>query len=189
MANFIRKHWAAVAVVALLAAMVAVLRLEGRRWFCECEDIRMWIADAYGAHTSQHLFDPYSLTHLLHGLIFYWALKWLVPQWTWQARLFTSTVIEVLWEIIENSPWVIERYRQATAALGYEGDSVVNVVGDVLACTLGFAVARQLGWRGSLALFFAVEIGLLFWIRDNLTLNVVMLFFPIEAIKNWQTAQ
>lgn len=94
----------------------------------------------------------------------------------------------MLWEIVENSPWVVDRYRQATAALGYEGDSVVNVVGDVLACTLGFAVARRLGWRGSLALFFAVEIGLLFWIRDNLTLNVVMLFFPVEAIKNWQTA-
>ena len=186
-ASWIKRHWAAIAVAAITAAMVLVVRLEGRVWFCECRTLLFWIADAYSSHTSQHLFDPYSLTHLQHGLIFYWLLAWLAPRASWQTRLVAATAIEAAWEIVENSEFTINRYREATAALGYTGDSVINSLGDVLSCVLGFAIAGKIGWRWTLALFVGIEAGLVLWIRDSLLLNVLMLFYPIEAVKDWQT--
>jgi Protein of unknown function (DUF2585) len=186
--SWLRKHWAAIAVAIVVALTTLVVRLEGRLWFCKCGELLFVVAQAWSSHTSQHLFDPYSLTHLQHGLIFYWALVWLAPRWTWQTRLVAATAIEAAWEIVENSALVINRYRDATAALGYEGDTVVNVLGDLLACVVGFAVARRLGWKWSLALFLVIEVGLLLLIRDSLGLNVLMLFAPIEAIKQWQMA-
>ena len=184
---WIKRHWAALAVTAITAAMVLVVRLEGRVWFCECRTLLFWIADAYSSHTSQHLFDPYSLTHLQHGLIFYWLLAWLAPRASWQTRLVAATAIEAAWEIVENSEFTINRYREATAALGYTGDSVINSLGDLLSCVLGFAIAGRIGWRWTLALFVGIEAGLVLWIRDSLLLNVLMLFYPIEAVKDWQT--
>jgi hypothetical protein len=184
---WIKRHWAALAVTAITAAMVLVVRLEGRVWFCECGTLLFWIADAYSSHTSQHLFDPYSLTHLQHGLIFYWLLAWLAPRASWQTRLVAATAIEAAWEIVENSEFTINRYREATAALGYTGDSVINSLGDLLSCVLGFAIAGRIGWRWTLALFVGIEAGLVLWIRDSLLLNVLMLFYPIEAVKDWQT--
>ena len=186
---WIKKHWAALAVLAITAAAIFVIRLEGRVWFCDCGQLRFVIARAYSKHTSQHLSDPYTLTHLLHGLIFYWALIWLVPRGSWQTRMVLSTAIEALWEIVENSAFVINRYREATAALGYMGDSVVNACGDILACVIGFALAGRIGLRWSIVLFVAIEIGLLITIRDSLLMNVVMLFFPLESLKQWQLNQ
>jgi hypothetical protein len=184
-----KRHWAALAVAAVTALLVLVVRLEGRVWFCECRTLLFWIADAYSSHTSQHLLDPYSLTHLQHGLIFYWALLWLAPRASWQTRLVAATAIEAAWEIVENSEFVINRYRDATAALGYTGDSVINSLGDLLACVLGFAIAGKIGWRWTLALFIGIEAGLVLWIRDSLLLNVLMLFYPLEAVKDWQTGE
>jgi hypothetical protein len=188
-ADWFRRHWAAVAVTLIVAMTILVVRLEGRIWFCKCGDLLFVVAQAYSSHTSQHLSDPYSLTHLQHGLVFYWVLLWLAPRWTWQSRLVGATAIEAAWEMVENSALVINRYRDATAALGYEGDSVVNVLGDLLACVLGTAVANRLGWRGSLALFVAIEVGLLIAIRDSLLMNVLMLFYPVEWLKQWQMGQ
>lgn len=178
--------WGAIAVV-MMATWFA-LRLEGRRIWCKCRTPHAFIADAYSEHTSQHLLDPYSFSHVLHGVIFFWALAWLAPWASNGARLVVSTAIEAGWEILENSRWVIDRYRETTAALGYEGDSVVNSMGDVACCVAGYLLAKQIGWKWSIAVFFVVELGLLATIRDNLTLNVIMLLWPIEAIKNWQTA-
>jgi hypothetical protein len=186
--TWLRKHWAAVAVTIIVVVTTLVVRLEGRRWFCTCGELLFIVAQAWSSHTSQHLLDPYSLTHLQHGLIFYWALIWLAPRSSWQARLVAATAIEAAWEMVENSTFVIDRYREATAALGYEGDTVVNVLGDLLACVVGFAVAQRLGWMGLLVLFLVIEVGLLILIRDSLGLNVLMLFAPIEAIKHWQLA-
>ena len=183
---WVKKHWAAVAVALIVALTTLVVRLEGRIWFCKCGEQLFVVADAYSSHTSQHLLDPYSLSHVQHGLAFYWALMWLAPRWSWQARLVASTAIEAAWEMTENSAFVINRYREATAALGYTGDSVVNVMGDVLSCVVGFAVARRLGWRGSLVLFTVLEVGMVIAIRDSLLLNILMLFYPLEAIKQWQ---
>ena len=183
---WMKKHWAALAVTVVVIVTTVVIRLEGRRWFCECENLRFVIASAWSSHTSQHLFDPYSLSHVQHGLVFFWALLWLAPKLSWQARLVAATAIEAGWEMLENSQFIVNRYRDATAALGYEGDSAVNVLGDVIACVLGFAVARRLGWRGTLVLFFGIEIGLVLAIRDSLLLNILMLFYPLEAVKQWQ---
>lgn len=183
---WIKNHWAALAVTAIVAFTTLVVRLEGQPWFCKCGELLFVVANAWSPHTSQHLFDPYSLTHLQHGMVFYWALLWLAPRVSWQGRLVAATAIEAAWEMAENSPLVIQRYRDATAALGYEGDSVVNVLGDLLSCVLGFALASRLGGGGSLALFFTIEAGLLMLIRDSLLMNVLMLFYPVESLKLWQ---
>lgn len=186
--NRIKQHWAALAILAIVAATAVVNRLDGRIWFCECRQLRFVIANAWCDHTSQHLLDPYSLTHLQHGLIFFWALLWLAPRASQQTRLVLATAIEALWEVVENTPFVIDRYRERTAALGYAGDSVVNSLGDVLACVIGFALAGKIGWRWSLVLFIAIELLLLTTIRDSLLMNVLMLFFPLESLKQWQMA-
>lgn len=182
-----RVSWVRPLILAgLLLVTIGILRLEGRRWWCACEEIRFWISDPNSSHCSQHLFDPYALTHLLHGVFLCGMLAILFPRLTLE-RSFTATVaLEALWEIIENSPFVIDRYRTATAALGYEGDSIVNSVGDIASCAFGWAVARRLGWRRSMILWVAIELLLVVWIRDNLFLNVVMLLHPIEAVKQWQ---
>jgi hypothetical protein len=188
-ASWIARHWAAIAVTAIVAATAAIMRLEGRIWFCECQQLLFVVAEAWSSHTSQHLLDPYSLSHLQHGLVFYWALIWLMPRTSWQARLVVSTAIEASWEITENSEFVINRYREATASLGYAGDSIVNSLGDVLSCVVGFALAGRIGWRWSLVVFVGIEGAMLVWIRDSLLLNVLMLFHPVETVKQWQMAR
>src|SRR5262245_30206090 len=172
-----------VAAVLLLAQAIA-LHLEGMSPWCKY-GLGFW--SWVNTHcTSQQFVDPYSLTHVLHGVIFYWALRLLAsrlaPRWAFVVAL----AIEMAWEILENSPWVIERYRSHTASLDYRGDSVLNSLGDSLAASIGFVFASRFSWKTSLAFFVAVELLLLIFIRDNLTLNVLMLFFPIEGIKQWQ---
>lgn len=187
--DWVKKHWAGLAVTAIVAATTLIVRLEGRVWFCECGELLFVVASAWSSHTSQHLFDPYSLSHVQHGLVFYWALAWLLPRASWSTRLVAATAIEAGWEIVENTEFVVQRYRDATASFGYEGDSVVNVLGDVLSCVAGFALAGWIGATGSLALFAAIEVGLLLAIRDSLLMNVLMLFYPIESLKQWQMAR
>jgi hypothetical protein len=180
--DLLHRYWPWLAIAATLLVTLLVLRLEGRIWFCDCGNIRIWIADSQ----SQHTFDPYSLTHLEHGLILYWILYWLLPRWQWPARFWLGTLIESLWEMLENTPWVIQRYRDATAALGYAGDSVVNVMGDILACGAGLLIAPRLGFRGTIALIVLLEVALAFTIRDNLFLSVIMLLHDFEGLKAWQ---
>jgi hypothetical protein len=175
------------AIAAVLAAAAAVLRAEGRRWWCACGNPSPWSGDAWGPHNSQHFLDPYSLTHVLHGVVLCGALAWACPRLPAAWRLFLAVVIEAAWEVFENSEFVIQRYRGATAALGYQGDSVANSLGDILSCALGFVLARRLGWRWSVVLFLATEAVLLVWIRDSLLLNVVMLIHPLDCIRDWQT--
>jgi hypothetical protein len=176
--------WAATAV--LLAVLVVLLRLEGRAWWCSSGDPGVWVSDAWSSHTSQHLLDPYAFTHVLHGLVFWWVIAWIWREGpaVWQAS--ASVLVEAAWEAIENSNAVIDRYRTATAALGYTGDTVANALGDTLCCALGFWVARRVGWIWSAALFAATELALLITIRDCLLLNVLMLLYPIDAIRQWQ---
>ena len=135
--------------------------------------------------TSQHLLDPYSFTHVLHGVVFYWLLTLLAPRLWWPWQLWLAVAVEAVWEVIENSDFVIQRYREA-GVLGYFGDTIVNSLGDIAMCGFGFVLARHLGFVRSLALFVAVEVVLLFWIRDSLVLNVVMLFYLVEGIEQWQ---
>ena len=174
----------ALAATAVAIAFIAILWATDRPWLCKT-GLGLWTG-AWSHCTSQHLFDPYSLTHLLHGIIFYWLLRLCVPKVALHWRLVAAIAIEIGWELVENSQWVIERYRQGTASLDYTGDSILNSTGDVLSTILGFALASRFSWKVAVAVFIVVELGLLLTIRDNLTLNVLMLFVPVEAIKEWQ---
>jgi hypothetical protein len=179
-------YWPWLATAAVLFTAVVLLRAEGRSWWCACGRAFLWTGEADGPHTSQHLLDPYSLTHVLHGVLlcglFAWGLPRVPPSW----RLVLAAGAEALWEVFENSAFVIQRYRTATAALGYQGDTVANSLGDILSCLAGFGLARRLGVRGSVVLAAVTEAVLLVWIRDSLLLNVVMLIHPIDGIRAWQ---
>jgi predicted MFS family arabinose efflux permease len=125
---------------------------------------------------------------VLHGFLLCGLLALIAPRLSALWRLWLAVSIEALWELIENSEFVIRRYRQETAALGYHGDTIVNSLGDILVCGLGFVLAQHLGFRRVFAVFVLTEVALALWIRDNLTLNIVMLIHPIDAIKEWQAA-
>jgi hypothetical protein len=172
----------------VLVVTVFQLRHQGRLWWCACGQPFPWSGDVHSSHSSQHLFDAYSFTHILHGVLLYWLLAWTLPRLPLAWRLWIALSLESLWEILENSPFVIERYRSGTASLGYEGDTIANSLGDILSCVLGFLLASRLGWRASVLLIVVTELVLLVWIKDNLILNVVMLIHPFDAIKAWQTA-
>jgi hypothetical protein len=161
-----------------------LLYLESRPAWCK-DGLGFWSA-AWRHCTSQHLFDPYSLTHVLHGIIFFWLLQPFASRVGLHWRLVGALILEIGWELLENSPWMIELYRQDTASLDYTGDSVVNSLGDVIATILGFAFASRVTWKVALAVFVIVELGLAYFVRDNLTLNIIMLFFPLESLKEWQ---
>src|SRR5262249_30677992 len=181
--------WPWIALTMLMALTAIQLHMQGRQFWCACGQPFLWSGDIWSRHNSQHLFDPYSFTHVLHGMIFCGFLAWLCPRAPPAWRLFLATVAEALWEIAENTDYVIGRYRAATASLDYQGDSIANSLGDVLCFVLGFLLARRVGLRWSIAIFVLTEAVLLVWIRDGLLLNIQMLIYPIDAIKNWQLGQ
>jgi Protein of unknown function (DUF2585) len=181
-----RSYTPWITLALLLAATAIILKLEGRLWFCDCGQIRVWITDVWTSHCSQHLADPYSITHMSHGLIFCGVFALFRCKWPVAWQFVVSIAIAAAWEILENSAFIINRYRESTMSLDYMGDSVVNSLGDIGSCGLGFILARRLGWKWSFAIFAATELILLALIRDNLTLNVIMLLHPFEFIKQWQ---
>jgi hypothetical protein len=170
----------------VLIAAVSQLHIQGRVAWCACGGLSPWAGDIWSAHCSQHLFDPYSLTHLLHGLLLYGLLAATCPKMPLAWRLCLAISLEAGWEVFENCDFTIHWYRTMTIALDYEGDSIANSLGDIVSCAAGFLVARRIGLWGSVCLFVATEAVLLIWIRDCLLLNVVMLAWPIDAIKSWQ---
>jgi hypothetical protein len=181
-----RTRRAALAAVVLIAAAAAILLAMGRHPVCTCGTIELWVGGRDSPKTSQMLADWYSFSHVVHGLLFYAAL-WLVArnrplEW----RFLAALLVETAWEIIENTPLVIDRYRTATAALGYSGDSVINSVSDILAMVVGFALAARLPVRIAVVLAVAIELLLAYWIRDNLTLNILMLIYPLDVVRRWQ---
>jgi hypothetical protein len=176
----------AVACVLAVAAMVVGLVLEGRVLFCGCGSWSPWISDVDSQHCSQHLLDAYSASHVLHGVVFFGVLWRLRGKLSAGWRLWACVALEAGWEVLENSPMVIDRYRTATIALGYTGDSVLNSLFDVLSCVIGYWIASRLNWKWSVAFFAAVELVMLASIRDSLSLNVLMLVYPLDVVKNWQ---
>ena len=175
-----------VACVVTLLAMQVGLKLEGRVWFCDCGSWSPWISNVDSRHCSQHLFDAYSASHVLHGVVFFGAMWVLRGTWSAGWRLWACVALEAVWEVLENTSMVIDRYRTATIALGYTGDSIVNSLFDVVSCVVGYWIASQLTWRWSVAFFVAVEFVLLVCIRDSLSLNVLMLVYPLDIVKQWQ---
>jgi hypothetical protein len=178
------RPWLVTAAVVLAA--VALLRLEGRLWWCKCGSPALWIGDAWGSHTSQHLFDPYSISHMVHGVLFA-GLAWLVlRRWPFAWQFSLAIAIECLFEVVENSDAMIARFRAATAAVGYEGDSIANSLGDILFAAAGVVLARRIGVKWSIVFVVANELVLLVWIRDSLLVNILMMIYPIDAIRTWQ---
>ena len=175
--------------IAMLAVMVTVIvaeNIEGHVWWCKAGDYVPWSWDIWTTHNSQHFVDPYSFTHILHGVLEFWLIGLVFRRVPLAWRLLIAVMIEGSWEIAENSTYVINRYREVTISLDYFGDSIINSMSDIVCCATGFVIAYELRFWKSLALFLATESVLIYWIHDSLLINIVMLIYPIEALKLWQ---
>lgn len=172
----------------VILAAAAWLLWIGRVPYCACGHVRLWHGETMSAENSQHISDWYTPSHLIHGLLFYAALWLVARRLSFGWRLAIATAIEAAWEIVENSDAVIERYRSVTISLDYYGDSVLNSVADILAMILGFCLARLLPVWASVALVVGFEVLTAIVIRDGLALNVIMLLWPLDAIRDWQAA-
>ncbi len=171
----------------LIALTAIILLAMGRLPICACGEIKLWTPASDVAGSSQHIADWYTPSHIIHGMIFYWVLWLMLRARPVGERALIAILIEAAWEITENSPWIIDRYREATIAVGYTGDSVLNSVFDILWMLAGFAFAARVPVWVTVLLALVFELAALWVIRDNLTLNVIMLISPIEAIRVWQS--
>ena len=181
-----RNGWLVAA--GLLALLAAILTLMGRPPICPCGTVSLWHGVVQSNQNSQQISDWYSFSHVIHGFLFFGLSRWLMPSRPLWVALALAIGIEGAWEILENSSIIIDRYREVTMAYGYSGDSILNSVSDALFMMLGFFAASKMRWWVTVAIAIVFELFTLWTIRDNLTLNVLMLVWPIDAIRTWQAA-
>jgi hypothetical protein len=179
-----RKGW--IIAAGLFALLAVILLAMGRPPICACGTVKLWHGVVQSAENSQHLSDWYTPSHIIHGFIFYTLARWLIPQRPAWVALAAAIIVEGAWEIAENTPMVIDRYREVTMAFGYSGDSAINSIADTGWMVAGWLIARSLKWWQTAVLAIAFELFTLWAIRDNLTLNVLMLVAPVEAVREWQ---
>lgn len=175
------------ATLALVVAQAVTLAAMGQPLICACGTVKLWHGAVSSPETSQHITDWYTFSHVLHGFIFYAALWAIAPKSPIGLRLLIAVGVEIGWELLENSPMIVERYRQSALAQGYTGDSVLNSVMDTVAAAAGFALAHRFSARVIVAATIAVELAMLWLVRDNLTLNILQLVYPSDAVSKWQT--
>ena len=174
--------------MAILVAQALVLHLMGRLAICTCGYVKLWEGDPAGPGTSQHLTDWYTFSHLLHGFLLYFFLWLIFSHLPLGARLVLAVLLEAGWEILENTSFIIQRYRAETISLAYYGDTIVNSISDTLTAVMGFLFAAWVPPIATILVGIAIEVGLALVIRDNLTLNIVMLVHEVPWIKAWQAA-
>jgi len=190
--NFLIKHRFVILSTIIVCAVTGLIELyTGRSLFGPDGRFGWWDGNIWGSENSQRVADAYSFSHIIHGMVFYgflWfiAVKMNFPRFVMKYRFLGALLLEAGWELLENSPIIINRYREATIAQGYVGDSVLNSVSDIGMVIVGFIIAKYAKVWMTMLLIVAFEVGCLFWIRDNLTLNVLMLARPVESIKVWQ---
>ena len=178
--------WGYFAAAGLILSIAIVLLAMGREPICKCGYVKLWHGVVMSSENSQHLSDWYTPSHVIHGFIFF-GLLWLIGKnWSLSLRLCLAIIVEGAWEIFENTDFIINRYREATISLDYYGDSVINSVSDVMAMVTGFYIASRLPLWAIIASAIALEIFVAALIRDNLTLNIIMLIRPLDVIKEWQ---